>query len=192
MISWLTKPPAVIFRKVEKKLISKIIFFILSTDLKYYLFPWIFFLYFWGSVCVFSRVPLLKVIVLCRKIMKYLKIWYRLLVYLIVLLFVLEILKKKKKSSENDQSTGYFQSFFSYRPPTLSLKKFPVNQLRKKIWPNLPSASDILSNKSLPVLIYFLNYRMANSVNHDQIRLLLSEQADLGLLCLNRQVFYNI
>ena len=37
--------------------------------------------YFSGSDCVFLRMTLLKVIVLCRKIMKYLKIDYRLLVY---------------------------------------------------------------------------------------------------------------
>ena len=46
--------------------------------------------------------------------------------------------KRKKKHSENDQSTGHFQSFFIYffsSPPTLGLKKIPVNQLIKKIWP---------------------------------------------------------
>ena len=35
-----------------------------------------------------------------------------------------------KKSSENDQSTGHFQSLFC--PPTLNLTKIPVNQLIKK------------------------------------------------------------
>ena len=47
-------------------------------------------------------------------------------------------MKKKKKSSENDQLTGHFQSFFIYFffvPSTLDLKKNPVNQLIKKIWP---------------------------------------------------------
>ena len=42
-----------------------------------------------------------------------------------------------KKSSENDQSTGHFQSFFSFlfRPPTINLKKQTnVNQLIKKYW----------------------------------------------------------
>ena len=37
------------------------------------------------------------------------------------------------------QSTGHFQSFFIYfffRPPTLDLKKIPLNQLIKKIWPH--------------------------------------------------------
>ena len=46
--------------------------------------------------------------------------------------------KINKKSSENDQSTGHFQSFFIYffRPPDpRSEKKIPVNQLIKKIWP---------------------------------------------------------
>ena len=34
-------------------------------------------------------------------------------------------MKKKEKSSENDQLTGHFQSFFSFIsvPPTLNLKK---------------------------------------------------------------------
>ena len=43
----------------------------------------------------------------------------------LVLLFFLDILKKKKKenkSSENDQLTGHFQSFFfSFVPSTLNL-----------------------------------------------------------------------
>ena len=39
-----------------------------------------------------------------------------------------------EKSSENDQSTGHFQSFF-FVPSTINLKKNPVNQLIKKIWP---------------------------------------------------------
>ena len=65
--------------------------------------------------------------------------------YLTSFTVFLEILKKKnsekiknkiKKSSENDQSTGHFQSFsiyFFFVPPTLNLKKNPVNQLIKKI-----------------------------------------------------------
>ena len=68
-----------------------------------------------------------------RKMMKYLKI------YLTSFTVFLEILKKstEKKSSENDQSTGHFQSFFIYLfffvPQTLVWKKNPVNQLVKKI-----------------------------------------------------------
>ena len=61
--------------------------------------------------------------------MKYLKIYYRLLVYFTSFTFVLEILRNKK-SSENDQLTCLFQSF-SPVPPTLNLKKNPVNQLIK-------------------------------------------------------------
>ena len=45
---------------------------------------------------------------------------------LLVLLFVLEI----KKSSENDQSTGHFQSFFFI---TLNLKKNSSKSSNKKI-----------------------------------------------------------
>ena len=44
-----------------------------------------------------------------------------------------------KKSSENDQLTGNFQSFFYLFfsvPPTLNLKNNLVNQLFKKFWPN--------------------------------------------------------
>ena len=64
-----------------------------------------------------------------RKMMKYIKF-----TSLDLLCFFLEILKKNdkkklyKKSSENDQLTGHFQSFFFFVPPTLSLKKIPVNQ----------------------------------------------------------------
>ena len=52
-----------------------------------------------------------------RKMIKYLKIKYRLLVYLTSFtVFFLEILKKKKKkkTTENDQLTGHFQSFFYF------------------------------------------------------------------------------
>ena len=44
--------------------------------------------------------------------------------------------KKKKKSSENDQLSGHFQSFFIYflRPPDpKSEKKNPVNQQIKNL-----------------------------------------------------------
>ena len=44
----------------------------------------------------FSRVPLLKVIVLCRIIMKYLKIKYRLLVYFTNFTVCFGDIKKKK------------------------------------------------------------------------------------------------
>ena len=50
-----------------------------------------------------------------------------------------------KKSSENDQLTGHFQSFFYFFcPPTLNLKKNPVNQLIKKFWPYLGSSSWVI------------------------------------------------
>ena len=85
--------------------------------------------------------------------MKYMKIKYRLLVYLSS--FTEDIYKKessenKKKSSENDQLTGHFQSFFFIyffrpppppppppppSPPTLNLKKNPKINLIKKFWP---------------------------------------------------------
>ena len=45
-------------------------------------------------------------------------------------------MKILNKSSENDQLTGHFQSFFIYYFSfPLDLKKNPVNQLIKKIWP---------------------------------------------------------
>ena len=50
----------------KKKLIS--IFFILSAASKYYLFRWK--KKFWGSVCVFLRVTLLKLIVLSRDLIQ--------------------------------------------------------------------------------------------------------------------------
>ena len=39
---------------------------------------------------------------------------------------------KKIKRSENEQSTGHFHSFF-FVPPTLNLKKNPINQLIKNL-----------------------------------------------------------
>ena len=66
--------------------------------------------------------------------MKYIKIK----VYLTSFTVFSEDIKKIiiiKKSSENDQLTGHFQSFFIYffRPPDpKSEKKNPVNQLIKK------------------------------------------------------------
>ena len=55
------------------------------------------------------------------------------MVTLLALLFFMEILKKAlKKSSENDLSTGHFQSFF-FRPLGPNSKFFPVNQISIKI-----------------------------------------------------------
>ena len=39
-ISWFTNPPTVIFRRVEKKIISNFFFFILSANFQHYLFRW--------------------------------------------------------------------------------------------------------------------------------------------------------
>ena len=62
-ISWFTNPTTVILRKSRKK---SFFYFVLSTDSKCYLFRWRKIIYFWGSVRVFLRVTLLKVIVLSR------------------------------------------------------------------------------------------------------------------------------
>ena len=46
--------------------------------------------------------------------------------------------ENENKSSENDQLTGHFQSFFIYffsSPRPQIWKKNPVNQLIKKFWP---------------------------------------------------------
>ena len=61
---------------------------------------------------------LLKVIVLCRKIMKYLKIKYRLLVYFTSLTVdIKKSSENEKKSSENDQLVIFhFRSFFLFFP----------------------------------------------------------------------------
>ena len=67
----------------------------------------------------------LKVIVLCRLLGKY-KIFKDLIQTVSFTVCSGDI----KKSSENDQLTGHFQSFF-FRPPTLNLKR-NVNQLIKK------------------------------------------------------------
>ena len=72
---------------------------------------------------------------------KYLMILYRLLVYLNSLTVCSGDIQKtendqSKKISENDRSTGHFQSlFFYFLSPTLNLKKNPVNQLIKKFLP---------------------------------------------------------
>ena len=50
-------------------------------------------------MCIFES-DTVKVIVLCRKILKYLKIKYKLLFILLVILFVLDIFKKKKKEKK--------------------------------------------------------------------------------------------
>ena len=73
-------------------------------------------------------------IVICKK--------YRLLVYFTSFTVCSgdikkKALKMKKKTSENNQLTGHFQSFFFSVPPTLNLKKNPVNQVIIKIWPNV-------------------------------------------------------
>ena len=65
-----------------------------------------------------------------RKMMKYLKIT------ILVLLFFWRYQRKnkKKKSSEYDQSTGHFQSFFVYffRPPELRSEKNSRKSTNKK------------------------------------------------------------
>ena len=71
--------------------------------------------------------------------MKYLKIKYRLLVYLTS--FTVCFGNIKKKSSENDQLTGHFQNVSLLVPPTLNLKKIPINQLIKKIQPKQDTLS---------------------------------------------------
>ena len=90
--------------------------------------------------------------------MKYIKIYYRLLVYLTSLtVFSGDIIKKKKKkalkkknkeSSENDWSfSELFYLFFFFVPSTLNLKKNPVNQLIKKFWPKRPFQK---TNRTVP------------------------------------------
>ena len=67
---------------------------------------------------------------------------------LLVLLFVLEISKKEEKSSENDQLTGHFQSFFFlvnwsfselffffFLPPDPKSEKKSCKSTNNKYWP---------------------------------------------------------
>ena len=63
-ISWFTNPPTVIFWKVEKKLIPNFFFYYFIGLLEILFVSLKKILYFWGSVCVFLRVTLLKVIAL--------------------------------------------------------------------------------------------------------------------------------
>ena len=116
-------------------------------------------IYFWGSVCVFLRVTLLKVIVLSR----FLEKWWNIKdliqtvgVYLTSFtVSFLEIKKKKKKKSSEKKkkkalrkkkkklwkwpvnwsfSELFFFSFFRPLDPKSEIF-FPVNQLIKKFWP---------------------------------------------------------
>ena len=67
-----------------------------------------------------------------RKMMKYIKIKVYLTSFTV---FFLEILKNNnKKSSENDQLTGHFQSFFIYffRPPDPKSEKNSRKSTNKK------------------------------------------------------------
>ena len=71
-----------------------------------------------------------------RKMLKYLKIYYRLLFYLTCFTVFLEILKK---SSENDQLTGHFSELFYFiffRPHDPKSEKNSRKSTNKKIWPN--------------------------------------------------------
>ena len=68
-----------------------------------------------------------------KKIMKYLKILYILLIYFTCFTVCSGDIKK---NSENDQSAGHFQSFFP-SPDPKSERKNPVNQLMKRFWPNI-------------------------------------------------------
>ena len=74
--------------------------------------------------------PLLKVFVLCMKIMKYLKIVYRLLVYFTSFTVCSGDIKKKslkmkkKKAQKMTSHTGHFQSFlFFFHPPDRKSEK---------------------------------------------------------------------
>ena len=49
-------------------------------------------------------------------------------------------MKKKKKKKALKMTSQLFRAFFSV-PPTLNLKKIPVNQLIKKIWPEFTKAT---------------------------------------------------
>ena len=91
---------------------------------------------FWSSVSdtVKSDCP----VQIFRKMMKYLKIQCRLLVFtLLVSLFVSGDVKKKRLWKKNTLKITseliIFRAFFS--PPTLNLKINPVSQVINKIWP---------------------------------------------------------
>ena len=65
------------------------------------------------------------------------------------------IVIKPKSNTENDKSARHFQSFFFFRPPTLNLKFFLINQLIKK--------SGLITCK------HIFSCRMENSVDPDQM-----------------------
>ena len=71
--------------------------------------------------------------------------------------------QKTKKSSENDQLTGHFQSFFIcffFRPPDpKSEKQNPVNQLIKKIWPYDEDTDKAFIDGSVSRVFFYVSTR---------------------------------
>ena len=82
----------------------------------------------------FLRVTLLKVIVLCRKIIKYSKILYRLLVYFTSFTVCSGDIKKQQKKTTLKMTSQLviFRAFF-LSPSTLNLIFFPRKSTTKKI-----------------------------------------------------------
>ena len=148
-ITWFTNPPTAIFRTVGKKK-KFLIFFLFYPPTLNIICLVEKIIYFSGSVCVFLRLTLLKVIVLSRFLGKWWK--YRLLVFLTSFTVFSGDVKKykkidlkkkkkkdlKKKSSEKDKLTGHFQSFFIcffFRPLVPKSEKKSRKSTNKKFWP---------------------------------------------------------
>ena len=141
---------------LKKKIIS-------SADSKYYLFRWKKLIYFWGSVYVFLRVTLLKVIVLSRFLGK----WWNINLIQTVGFYLTsstvcsgDNLKKKheKKSSENDQSLTFRLNFIFPWQNT----KFPNNYLTLKI-----SLRGRNSNIYKQLIICYLFNIFFKKISHD-------------------------
>ena len=76
----------------------------------------------------------------------------------------------KKKSSENDQTTGHFQSFFSFSHPRHLIWKKSRKSTNKKFWPYLNSKW----NNKIPQTISMLSWQLPSktfclSFDHDWI-----------------------
>ena len=140
-MSWFRKSTTVIFLKVEKKIefLKLFLYFIRWLLILFVLLKKV--ICFWGSVCVFLRLTLLKVIVLSR-FLENDEIFKDYLTSFTSFREILKKTKKKKSSGKKKKAlkmTSWlviFRAFLFYffsSPPTLILKKNSRKSSNKKI-----------------------------------------------------------